>query len=140
MKRVAVFGLALAGEAAARALSVRGLEVVLSDDVIVDEHRRLASELGCAIVPVVTDADVVAFLDGVDVLIPAPGVAPHHRVIVEALVRNVSVRTEIDIAYEWEQQRIGGPRPILGVTGTVQWTSTQERNVVCGHIRDQVMW
>jgi UDP-N-acetylmuramoylalanine--D-glutamate ligase len=124
MKRVAIFGLALTGSAAARALVARGIEVVLSDDVVVDQHHHLARELGCTIVPVVTQSDVVAFLDGIDVLIPAPGVPPHHRVIVEALARGVSVRTEIDIAYEWEQQRSGGPRPILGVTGTDGKTTT----------------
>ncbi len=124
MKRVAVFGIAIAGAAAARALAVRGIEVVLSDDAITDEQRHLASELGCTIVPVFTQAGIAAFLDGVDVLIPAPGVAPYHRVIVEALARGISVRTEIDIAYEWEQQRTGGPRPILGVTGTDGKTTT----------------
>lgn len=124
MKRVAVFGLALAGAAAARALVARGIDVVLSDDAITDEHRRFARELGCTIFPIVAQSDLGAFFDGVDVLIPAPGVAPHHRVIVEALVRKISVRTEIDIAYEWEQQRSGGPRPILGVTGTDGKTTT----------------
>ena len=124
MRRVAVFGLALTGAAAARALVARGIEVVLSDDAITDAHRRLAHELGCTITPVVTQTDLVSFLEGVDVLIPAPGVAPHHKVIVEALVRGVSVRTEIDIAYEWEQQRSGGPRPILAVTGTDGKTTT----------------
>ena len=34
------------------------------------------------------------------------------------------MRTEIDLAYEWEQQRPGGPRPMLAVTGTDGKTTT----------------
>ena len=34
------------------------------------------------------------------------------------------IRTEIDLAYEWEQQRTGGPRPMLAVTGTDGKTTT----------------
>jgi UDP-N-acetylmuramoylalanine--D-glutamate ligase len=124
MKRVAVFGLALTGTAAARTLVRRGYDIVLSDDVITPEHKKLADELGCEIVPVGSSAAISKFLDGVDVLIPAPGVAPHHPVIVTALSMSISIRTEIDIAYEWEQHRPGGPRPILGVTGTDGKTTT----------------
>jgi UDP-N-acetylmuramoylalanine--D-glutamate ligase len=36
----------------------------------------------------------------------------------------VPIRTEIDLAYEWEQQRPGGPRPMLAVTGTDGKTTT----------------
>jgi UDP-N-acetylmuramoylalanine--D-glutamate ligase len=124
MKRVAVFGLALTGTAAARALVRRGYDIVLSDDVITSDHRKLAEELCCEIMTVDTPAAISKFLEGVDLLIPAPGVAPHHLVIVTALSMSVSVRTEIDIAYEWEQRRPGGPRPILGVTGTDGKTTT----------------
>jgi UDP-N-acetylmuramoylalanine--D-glutamate ligase len=34
------------------------------------------------------------------------------------------VRTEIDLGYEWEQQRPGGPRPMVAVTGTDGKTTT----------------
>ena len=34
------------------------------------------------------------------------------------------MRSEIDLAYEWEQQRAGGPRPIVAVTGTDGKTTT----------------
>ena len=124
MKKAAVFGLALAGTAVARALVERGFTVVMSDDKLNDEHRTLGRELSCAVVELVGDVDVDNFLSGVDVLVPAPGVSPQHAVIMRALEMGISVRTEIDLAYEWEQGRPGGARPILAVTGTDGKTTT----------------
>lgn len=124
MKRVAVFGLALTGTAVARALTLRGIEVVLSDDRLTDDHRILARDLNCPLVDVSDSATLDEFFDGVDTLLPAPGVPPQHRVITSAVSRSLAIRSEIDVAYEWEQQRVGGPRPILGVTGTDGKTTT----------------
>jgi UDP-N-acetylmuramoylalanine--D-glutamate ligase len=47
-----------------------------------------------------------------------------HEVIAAANRRGTPICTEIDLAYEWEQQRSGGPRPMLGVTGTDGKTTT----------------
>lgn len=124
MKRVAVFGLALTGTAVARALTHRGIEVVLGDDRLTDEHRALARELKCPLVDALSSTAIDELFDGVDTLIPAPGVPPRHRVITSAVSRGLFIRSEIDVAYEWEQQRVGGPRPILGVTGTDGKTTT----------------
>ncbi|MTA53829.1 MAG: UDP-N-acetylmuramoyl-L-alanine--D-glutamate ligase [Actinobacteria bacterium] len=124
MKKAAVFGLALAGTAVARALVERDFTVVMSDDKLNDEHRALARELNCTVVDLVGDVSIDEFLTGVDVLVPAPGVSPQHSVIMRALEMGISVRTEIDLAYEWEQARPGGPRPILAVTGTDGKTTT----------------
>ncbi len=124
MKKVAVFGLALTGTAVARALVGRGYSVVLSDDRINDDHRKLATELGCVLSEVGSDEAIASYMSGVDTLLPAPGVPPHHAVIRFAETHGISIRTEIDVAYEWEQGRPNGPRPILGVTGTDGKTTT----------------
>ena len=55
---------------------------------------------------------------------PAPGVAETHRVIAAAVYHRKPIRTEIDLAYQWEQKRGGGPRPMLAVTGTDGKTTT----------------
>ena len=41
-----------------------------------------------------------------------------------AQFRMRGVRTEIDLAYDWEQERPGGPRPMVAITGTDGKTTT----------------
>lgn len=120
MSRTLVYGIGLAGRAVAEALRARGVEVVLGDDTPSDAAGEWARSMGWEI------GRGVDTLDGVDRVCPAPGVPETHPLIVEAARRGVEVTTEIDLAYDWEQQRPGGPRPILAVTGTDGKTTTTE--------------
>jgi UDP-N-acetylmuramoylalanine--D-glutamate ligase len=123
MRRVAVFGLGITGRATAQALADRGYGVRLADDVITDEMAAFADHIDAPLYSP-SDDQIRQLLRNVDTLIPAPGVPPRHRVIDAATKAKIAIRTEIDVAYEWEQQRAGGPRPMLGVTGTDGKTTT----------------
>ncbi|MEZ5256079.1 MAG: UDP-N-acetylmuramoyl-L-alanine--D-glutamate ligase [Ilumatobacteraceae bacterium] len=89
-----------------------------------DTARSAAAELGVAYHEAPNDSMVGELLDGVRLLAPSPGVPESHLVVTGAARREVPIRSEIDLAWEWEQQRPSGPRPMLAVTGTDGKTTT----------------
>ena len=119
-----VYGMAISGEAVARALHDRGFRVLVADDVASDAKTASAAAVGSELI-VQPDASAIDKLVAIsDIICPAPGVAETHPVIAAAHREGKPIRSEIDLAYEWEQQRIGGPRPMLAVTGTDGKTTT----------------
>lgn len=124
MSRALVYGLAITGASTVRALQRHGHEVVVADDQVDDHRQDLADALGVDLLP--TPRDPRAFAGQFDLVSPAPGVPEGHAVVEAALAADVPVVSEIELAYRWEQDRVGGPRPILAVTGTDGKTSTTE--------------
>ncbi|HEX4980226.1 MAG TPA: UDP-N-acetylmuramoyl-L-alanine--D-glutamate ligase [Ilumatobacteraceae bacterium] len=117
-----VYGLAVTGASTVRALARRGHDVVVVDDDIDDAKRALAGELGVELLA--KPASIDALVGDCDLVSPSPGVPETHDVIAAARDLGVPVRSEIELAYVWEQDRPGGARPILAVTGTDGKTTT----------------
>lgn len=117
-----VHGLGIAGAATVRALRRLGHIVTVTDDVVDDSRRALAESLGCGLS--IPANDLGALLDGVDMLFPAPGVPHDHPMIRAARARDIQVMSEIELAYRIEQDRPGGPRAMVAVTGTDGKTTT----------------
>ena len=119
-----VYGMAITGSAVAQALHDRGVRVLVADDEPTEAKISAAAALGAELIrcPAATVLDKL--VAAADIVCPAPGIAETHPVIDAARRGGKPIRTEIDIAYEWEQQRIGGPRPMLAVTGTDGKTTT----------------
>ncbi len=119
-----VYGIAIAGEAVARALHDRGVRVVVADDAPTEAKIAAAAAVGADLVANPDASMLDKLVATADMVCPAPGIAETHPVIAAATRSGVPIRTEIDLAYEWEQQRSGGPRPMLAVTGTDGKTTT----------------
>jgi UDP-N-acetylmuramoylalanine--D-glutamate ligase len=119
-----VYGMAISGDAVARALHDRGVRVLVADDAPTDAKVAAAGAIGAEFVGRPEAARLDKLVAMVDIVCPAPGVAETHPVIEAANRHGKPIRTEIDLAYEWEQQRSGGPRPMLAVTGTDGKTTT----------------
>ncbi len=123
-ERALVYGLAVAGQATARALIQRGYKVLAADDYPTDEGLSFASDMGIDLFesPPLERMDRLA--ERVDLVVPSPGIPERHPIIASARRVGVPLRTELDLAFEWEQNRADGPRPMLAVTGTDGKTTT----------------
>ncbi len=125
--RALVYGLAIAGAATVRALLRHGYEVVVVDDTIDADKQDLADALGVELLQ--TPLDPGAFACQFDLIVPAPGVPETHPIVATAQGAQIPLVSEIELGYRWEQEREGGPRPILAVTGTDGKTTTTDMAV-----------
>jgi hypothetical protein len=124
VSRALVYGLAVAGESTVRALLRRGVDVVVADDDVDGRRRALAGALDVELLDRPDAAVLRDVIASCDLVSPAPGVPETHAVVAAARSAGVEVVSEIELAYRWEQERPGGPRPMLAITGTDGKTTT----------------
>ena len=107
-----VVGLGITGRAVVDALVRRGREVVVVDDRPTDDTRAVTAALGVDL-EVAPDADRLdALVARAARLLPSPGVPDRHPVFAAAARHGLPVRSEFDLAGEWDD------RPVVAVTGT----------------------
>jgi len=137
-----VHGLGIAGVSTVRAMQRLGHRVLVTDDAIDDAKVLEAARLGVEIESLPSDLD--NFIRSFDIVSPAPGVPEGHPLIAAAIAADRHVASEIELAWMWEQQRPGGARPMIAVTGTDGKTTTVSmvasmleeaghRTVACGN-------
>ena len=123
-KPVLVYGIGVAGLATINFLLRRNIDVVATDDHL-DESRQVElRKLGIEVVAAPSGNVLRDLVANSSYVAPAPGIPETHPVIREAAAQHKDLKTELDIAYEWESQRVGGARPIVAVTGTDGKTTT----------------
>jgi UDP-N-acetylmuramoylalanine--D-glutamate ligase len=117
-KRVMVIGLGVSGLAAARLLEARGARLVMTDlraDFAAASHAEVAGGASDVSMPsgeIHLGSEDPAWLDGVDLVVTSPGVAPTSRLFTEADRRRIPVIGELELGSRFVEA------PIVAVTGT----------------------
>jgi UDP-N-acetylmuramoylalanine--D-glutamate ligase len=111
-KKFLVIGLARTGAEVARFLAEGGAGVAVSDLREAAELQEPMQRLAGMAVQFLHGAEQLAWLDGIDCVIPSPGVAANNPLLREALRKKVPVLSEIELAYRFFKA------PLAAITGT----------------------
>ena len=123
-RAVLVLGVGRSGSAAAHALLDAGADVRVVDEGSGDAVMEAAGVLDArgALVRIATPFDRTGLLDGIDLVVPSPGVPPGAALLLAAAERGVDVWSEPELAWRLS----GGRTRLVGVTGTNGKTTTSE--------------
>ncbi|MEO7555492.1 MAG: UDP-N-acetylmuramoyl-L-alanine--D-glutamate ligase [Acidimicrobiales bacterium] len=105
-------GFGITNQAVAVALLSRGHDIVVADDAPSSAAQAAADRLGIEIVATPDAATLETLVRQADVVVPSPGLGDVHPAIALAARLGVVVRSELDLAADWDD------RPIVAVTGT----------------------
>ena len=111
-KKVMVLGLARTGSAAARFLLRQGADVLVSDCRKESELQRETAALAGLPVRYFLGGEGPAWLEGVDLVIPSPGVPQENPLLREASRRGIEIQSEIELAGRFIRA------PLIAITGT----------------------
>ncbi len=117
-RKILVLGLARTGLAVARFLTGRGARVIGVDARGEDQMRQASAELSRLSAICHFGPEETAWLDGVDAVVPSPGVPQDNTLLVEAAGRGIEVLSEIELAVRFSAT------PMVAVTGTNGKTTT----------------
>lgn len=123
MTTTLVYGLAVAGRAVASELISRGEHVLLADDLQSESNSEFAATLNSTVTVKPNVDELKSLLQRVDRVVPAPGIAENHLLFKTSLSLNKPVMSEIELAYQIEQET-KTPRPMVAITGTDGKTTT----------------
>ena len=111
-KRVLVVGLGRTGRDSARFLAQQGAHVLVSDLHPEAALRSEMTELSDPAIEYRLGAEEPDCLDGIDYVIPSPGVARENVLLQEASARRIPILSEIELAYRFIRA------PVIAITGT----------------------
>ena len=120
-KKVLILGLSKSGVAAARYLNNRGAQCFITEKKpLADKDKQLVEELNNQGIKTEFEQHSDEFMDDAYIAVTSPGIPPNSEIMQKLKEKNISVISEVELAYLETQI------PFVAITGTNGKTTTTE--------------